>query len=239
MGCVWMMPLRVLGTQGSPWEEQEWGWGGTKIVKMLTRRKQSTEEGPGTFPVLVWLGLDALFFLKLHSLLLPTLNTVNLLSQAEVKTSSVGAQMWTGDKLSGTDLSMSGPSVARFPGYPKRPGWKLKILFFVGQKCSSMGMRPALSLCPQEFKRMEQSFLLLTCASGSNLQILSSALLSKNGWEQFSLLNCFPYLWLHFSPKEIAGACCVDAASWSERGLLHVTKGPGQNPGTSLRVIHK
>lgn len=206
---------------------------------MLTRKKQSTEEGPGTFPVSVWLGLDALFLPQTAVPLLPTLNTVNLLSQAEVKSSSVGAQMWTGDKLSGTDLSMSGPFVSRFPGYPKRSGWKLKILFFVGQKYSSMGMRPALSLCPQEFKRMEQYFLLFTCASGSNLQILSSALLSKNGWEQFSLLNCFSYLWLHFSPKEIAGACCLDAASWSERGLLHVMKGTGQNPGTSIRVIHK
>lgn len=69
--------------------------------------------------------------------------------------------------------------MARFPGYPKTPSWKLKICFFVGQKCSSVSMRPVLSLCPQKFKRMEQSFLLLTCVNGSNLQILSSALLEQ------------------------------------------------------------
>lgn len=134
MGCVWMMPLRVLGTQGSPYEEQEWGRGSSKIVKMLTRKKQSTEEGPGTFPVLVWLGSDALF-LPQTALSTPAhSNNVNLPSQAEVKTSSVGAQICTGDKLSGTDLSMSGPFVARFPGYPKRPGWKLKTLLFCRTK---------------------------------------------------------------------------------------------------------
>lgn len=83
--------------------------------------------------------------------------------------------------MPGTDLSISGPFCGQAPRIPKE--WKLKIwgFFLVGQKRNSVGMRPVLSLCPQEFKRMEQSFLLLTCVNGegSSLQILSSALLEQ------------------------------------------------------------
>lgn len=111
----------------------------------------------------------------MKSLLLPTLATVNPFSQPEIKASFVGLQMWTGTNLSGTDLSVSGPFVARFPISPKRSGWKLKIHFCI----FIHDMRPVLRLCPQEFKRMGQSFLLLTYADDSSLQILSSALLEQ------------------------------------------------------------
>lgn len=153
------------------------------------------------------------FFLRLHSPLLPTLTMLTYRPRQKLRLPLWGLRyaletsclvlifpcqdhLWPGSQDTQRDLAGN---------------WK--HFYFVGQNCSSVGMRPALSLCPQEFKRMEQSFLLLTCVNGSNFQILSSALLSKNGWEQFSLLNCFSYLWLHFSPKEIAGACCLDAAS--------------------------
>lgn len=54
--------------------------------------------------------------------------------------------------------------------------WKYS---FVGQNLSGPGMRPVLSFCPLEFKRMGQFFLLLTCVSGWTLKILSSALLEQ------------------------------------------------------------
>lgn len=120
----------------------------------------------------------------------------NLLSQPDVKASSVRVQMGTGGNLFGTDLFRSRPFVARFSGSPKRSGLEIKNTFFlVGKRCCSTGRRPELSFCPKESKRMGQSFLSLTrVLMVQAFRVYHRLFLGKDRWEQLSPLNCFSYL---------------------------------------------